>query len=129
MKVYPPLIIIDDNQIAFNLVKVTEMNGRSSASGYGTCPIQIKYSNKEPIDIEVIHNITIYSDYPEAWKTFLKDILPDENDDLLNYTINETASGDGIKLSFIEDASTIYPRIVESYIYEMKIGISSVFNK
>jgi len=129
MKVYPPLIVINDNEMAFNLVRLTELNGRASASGYGTCPIQIKYSNKEPFPIDEIHNITIYTKYTEAWKYFLEDTLPDKNDDMLNYTIDDTATGDGIVISFIEDGiSTFYPRFVDSYIYEMSVGISSVFN-
>ena len=48
--------IINDNELAFNLVKLKELNGRSSASGYGTCPIQIKFSNKEPFIFDEIHN-------------------------------------------------------------------------
>jgi len=131
MIINPQFIVVNDNEIIFNLVKIIE-SGETSVSGYGTCPIQTEFVQSTPLllnddvnQLNYVEKINITTEHKKAWKKMLEDTLPDDSEDLLNYTITEY--DDGVELKFIQDTSPevadIYPRI-SSNIVEIKVKIS-----
>ena len=129
MIVNPQFIVVDDNELVFNLVKIKAIGEKTSVSGYGTCPIQTEFSKSYRVSIDYVEKITIITEYKEAWKKFIQDTLPDTDDDQLNYIITETTNGAGIEITFIEDstAGTLYPRIY-SNIVEIDVKISQTWS-
>jgi len=130
LKVEPSFIVVSENELVFNLVKIKVIVDKVSISGYGTCPIQTKFINKEQVEIDTIQNMTIFTDYIKPWKTFFNDTLPHSDSDKLDYTITETPDGKGVNISFIEDSAdgTLYPRITVN-INEIEIYISKGLSK
>ena len=129
MIVNPQFIVVNDNELVFNLVKIKAIGEKTSVSGYGTCPIQTEFSKSYRVPIDYVEKITIITESKEAWKKFIQDTLPDNDNDQLNYTITETTNGTGIEITFIEDstAGTLYPRIY-SNIVEIDVKFSQAWS-
>ena len=62
----------DNNKITLNLIRLKGINGKNSASGFGTFSIQTKFISSEKLDTLCIKNITIYTKYTDAWKEYFK---------------------------------------------------------
>ena len=81
--------------ISFTIINISKVGGKGSISGYGTYPIQTEYSpnsDKDFTSFEDISNITIYTDYQNAWYGFINGTLIkaglNYNGYGTNYTIN-----------------------------------------
>ena len=71
-----PSFYIDECGIfQMDLFRFMEKSGKSSASGFGTYPIQIKLSNYFEEESYSIKSISIYNSHLELWKTYFERIL------------------------------------------------------
>lgn len=61
--------------ISFTIIKISEVGGKGSISGYGTYPIQTEYSSNESSIINNVATIIIYTKYPNAWSLFINGTL------------------------------------------------------
>ena len=65
--------------ITFDIVNITGVGGRTSAGGYGTYPIRIEFVRNTTVLMNNIKNITIATNYPNAWHQAFKSILQSAN--------------------------------------------------
>jgi hypothetical protein len=121
IKLYPNIDIEDGYPptITMNLVNFKEIGGKTVASGYGTYPVQAKYSHKEPpYEFYSVENITIYNSHLEAWEKFFNSTL--SNVDTLNFTIKD--NGNALKIQFFA-GDEYYPNI-NIYIHNIDVKIT-----
>lgn len=62
-----------DPKLNFSIVNISVTGEKTSASGYGTYPIQTKYSDYSTINN--VTNISIFTNYPNAWNMSLNRTL------------------------------------------------------
>jgi len=65
--------------ITFDIVNITGVGGRTSAGGYGTYPIRTEFVRNTTVLMNNIKNITIATNYPNAWHQAFKSILQSAN--------------------------------------------------
>jgi hypothetical protein len=128
IKLYPNIGIEDfPPKIIMNLVNFKEIGGKTVASGYGTYPIQAKYSHKDDTHVFCdVENITIYNSHLEAWEKYLNSTL--STSDSLNFTISYYSNpariyGEGLKIQFFEGNGYHYPNI-DMYIHNIDVKIT-----
>jgi hypothetical protein len=115
-----PAFLVTDSKLVFNLVKLLDNGEKVSVSGYGTYPVQTRFSSFESLEnMHYVENITIISSYADAWKTFFTKKLPS---DIFNFTVNDTDEGDGIVIRFYNEDSA-YP-IIDVSVIAIDIQIS-----
>jgi hypothetical protein len=117
----PNFIIDDEDGFIFNLIKISDIGGISSASGYKTYPLQTRYqeSPHEKVELNIVTNLTVKSTYKSAWEKFFNNTL---DTDVYDYIVEDTDDGDGLVIRFSEDAD-FYPSITVR-IYEIDVQIS-----
>lgn len=69
-----PPVIVDGDDIVFNMVKLSQLSGKTSASGYGTYPIQIELKNIDSDFFEDVNSIVIVTKNPNSWYLFFNDL-------------------------------------------------------
>ena len=114
----PNFLVTNDNDFIFNLIKISDIGGISTASGYKTYPLQTRYSGGEQINIHYVRNLTVISPYKDAWEKFFTNILSTDDFD---YIVEDTTDGDGIVVRFSE--YTDYP-IIDIKLHEIEAQIS-----
>jgi len=65
--------------ITFGIVNITGVGGSTSAGGYGTYPIRTEFVRNTTVLMNNIKNITIATNYPNAWHQAFKSILQSAN--------------------------------------------------
>ncbi len=92
--IQPDFYVEPSGDFSFNLVQIIPKADKTSASGFGSYPIRIKFSESEDVFLYNLNNMTIFSPYVEAWKTFFEntfskysigcsiDDITDQNGDL-----------------------------------------------
>jgi hypothetical protein len=88
--------------ITITLVNISTIGEKKAVGGYGTYPIQTEYSHSDiPFAITNVSNITITTDYQNAWEKFINQALIngglDPNDDFLL-----TRDDNGIVVAFTD---------------------------
>jgi type II secretory pathway pseudopilin PulG len=121
IKLYPNIDINEyPPKITMNLVNFKEIGGKTVASGYGTYPIQARYSYKgDTHKFSSVQNITIYNSHLDAWEKYLNSTLSSSG--ALNFTINYY--GDGLKIQFFAGDGYHYPNI-DMYIHNIDVKIT-----
>jgi len=117
----PLFSVTDTDDLDFQIIQLIGFGDRTSASGYGTYPIQARYSNSEKYTIYNVKNITIYTNYKISWQNYINDLLSESN---LNYLIEETNYGNGIIIRFFNTENSGFPDL-NLNIKEIKIQIST----
>lgn len=70
-----------DINISLNIVNISKVKNKASVSGYGTYPVKTKFSQSyEPITITKVNNLTIYTEYLNAWEIFFNRTLTESGD-------------------------------------------------
>lgn len=107
--------------ISFNIINISGVGGNSPISGYGTYPVQTKFSNSDTILINDVKNITVNTGYPNAWHMFFNSTLIKSG---LTYAVNFTidSSDDGVTVEFNKDTTLVN---LTSKIIEILTQISS----
>ncbi len=129
IKLYPNIDIKDtyNPKITMNLVNFKEIGGKTVASGYGTYPVQAKYSHKDDTYVfDNVENITIYNSHLDAWEKYLNSTLSSSG--ALNFTISyysnpNRISGEGLKIQFFAGDGYHYPNI-DMYIHNIDVKIT-----
>jgi cell division protein FtsL len=120
MAVHPAFSVVDMNDLSFNIVKLTGIEGKTSASGYGTYPVQTKFSSSTFSMIQHVKQITIFTHHKNAWGNYFNDSLLNS---ALDYSISETTTGDGLTMTFFDTENTNLPDLSLNVI-EIEIQIS-----
>jgi hypothetical protein len=113
-----PTFSVNDPEIYFTLVNITDVGDKKSAGGYGTYPIRIEFHDNASYDIEDIEYINITTDYQNAWYLYFNSTL--KNAGLIygagdDFTI-ETIGGTIISIHFNPASNIIlYLSTVEIY--------------
>ena len=118
--VRPAFSVIDTEDLSFSMIKLSRIGGKTSASGYGTYPLQTKFSESETSYINNVKQITIYSSYTNAWCNFFNDTL---SNSMLNFSIDDTIDGDGITITFFDTDEADFPELSLNVV-EIEIQIS-----
>lgn len=79
--IQPSIFVIDGKDLSIDLIKLNEIGGKNTASGYGIYPIQAKFSKSYAETIPGVKEIIIHSSYTNAWGSFFKNLLSSFNGD------------------------------------------------
>ncbi len=94
--------------ISFDVVNISSMGQKIIASGYGTYPIQTEF-NQVSVDTNLtqVHQITLISDYANAWKVFLNRTMIQEGLNFYGYGTDYSfqENGDSLTIVFSPDLS------------------------
>jgi len=120
MTVQPAFSVNDNGDLNFNIFGFSGLGAKTSITGYGTYPIQTKFSSSETYDIFNIEKITIYTLYKTAWSMFFNDTL---SNSMLNFSIDDTEDDDGITITFYDTDDGYRPELFLN-VYEIEIQLS-----
>jgi len=116
-----PAFSVDDNgDLNFNIFRFSGLGEKTSITGYGTYPIQTKFSSSKTSNVFNIEHITIYTSYTNAWRIFFNDTL---SNSALNFSINNTEDDNGITITFYATDEAYLPELLLN-VYEIEIQIS-----
>jgi hypothetical protein len=86
--------------ITFDIVNITEVGGSTSAGGYGTYPIRTEFVSSHAVVMNNVKNITITTNYPNAWHQAFKSTLKSVNLTYgTNFSVTDTA--DEVTIKFL----------------------------
>ncbi len=128
-RVYPNIDFVNDAStptIVMNSINFKEVGGKTVASGYGTYPIQIKYSDNDYFEFYNVKNITIYNSYLDAWEKFFNSTL--SKSEHISFKIEHISSpqridGLGLQIQFLDEDGSYYPNI-KIYIHNIDVKIT-----
>ena len=113
--------------MSFTIVNITGTSGKTFVSGYGTYPIYTELINPEN-QYTVLHNvtnITIVTEYPNAWKSVFNDSLISYSYHGINFSINDSYS-DRIIVEFIDDEGDYFNLFVREVDISAQIAFGLV---
>lgn len=93
----PGFIIDSSGDFFFNLVRLVPGAEKTSASGFGTYPVQSMFSNSKTNNIYKSKDMTILSSCPSAWKSYFDDTLSYHN---IGFSINDETDSGGEIIGF-----------------------------
>lgn len=123
MTVDPSISIINEEDISFEIIKLKVVGKKSSASGFGTYPIQVKFLNSKINYINNVKNISFITENKHAWSKFFEDLLSEST---LDFSISNTENDDRIIINFNKTNNTYYPDLT-LIITEIEVQISPGF--
>lgn len=106
--VRPAFSVIDTEDLSFNMVRLSGIGGKTSATGYGTYPVQTEFSSSETFYINNVEQITIYTSYTNAWRNFFNDTL---SNSALGFSIGNTVDAEGITVTFFDTDEADLPEL------------------
>ncbi|GAG70534.1 unnamed protein product [marine sediment metagenome] len=118
--------------LSFTFVNISGI-GKTSISGYGNYPVYLTVINpgNQYIEINNVTNITITTNYVDAWYLALNSTLMQlvsgfeyKGDEVSRVGYNITSDGDRVTLEFIDNASGDY---VNFFIREVNISAQMAF--
>lgn len=73
-----PNIFVQGNKLTFNLIKLNDIDGEKTISGFGTYPVKTYFVERlRPDEMSSVRSITIYNSHLQAWKEFFNDLFKD----------------------------------------------------
>ena len=110
--------------MSFTIVNISGLSGKTFVSGYGTYPIYTKCINSEHSYniINNVTNITVVTEYPNAWKMIFNNSLVSYTYNGIEYSFDESYS-DRIIIEFSDDEGDYYTLSVK----EVKISAQIAF--
>lgn len=118
LSVSPAFSVVDDEDLSFNVIKLMLSGEKTSASGYGTYPLQTKLSSSTSSMIYHLKQITIYTLYNLTWSNFFSDAM---SNSALNYTV--TTAGNAVTVTFFDTQDADLPDMLLN-VAEIEIQIS-----
>jgi hypothetical protein len=79
IKPFSAIITVNVVNLTLDIVNITGVGGRTSAGGYGTYPIRTEFVSNKTSLMNNIKNITITTNYPNAWHQAFKSTLQSAN--------------------------------------------------
>ena len=123
INIYPNIFVNETKRtIVINAVTFNELGGKTVASGYGTYPIEAKFSKTLYYPYFSIENLTIYNSHLDVWEKFLNSTF--SKVDGLNFTTGYTSDGQGMKVQFFDKDKYDYLPNVDLYISEIDVKIT-----
>ena len=122
-----------DINISFTIINISTIGEKRSIGGYGTYPIQTEFSEVGVTNFADVKNITINTNYQNAWQKFINNTLINSGLNYdgygTNFSINN--SGDSVILEFNNSITvnlklkhvTINAQIAPGWIIDVK-GVS-----
>jgi hypothetical protein len=89
--------------ITFAIVNISGVGGSISAGGYGTNPIQTEFVSNASVLMNNIKNITITTNYPNAWHQAFKSTLITSANLTYGTNFSVTDSDDEVIIEFVEN--------------------------
>lgn len=132
MKIHPPIKfenISENNQntifLNWTVHNFTVLGGKRSAEGYKSCYIRTQYDSNKTFNYSDVSNITIYSEYAEAWNQSIN-WLVDSLDSYENITVTIPNPADKFVKILPADASTSLSVNIEIVDINVQIGIGTI---
>lgn len=99
-------------KLTFDAVNILGIGEKISVSGYGVYPIHTKFSNANITDITDVQNITLDTNYQNAWSMFINSSLSGRGlNEGSDFWINTTDSGIKIEFASALDVDITLKRI------------------
>ena len=95
----PSYYITNGHDLLFELTRIKGDIGKNVATGYGTYPIQMEFSDSQEIGFSDVSKITIINSHVKAWFKYFSDMFSGYSS--LD-SIVFTANGDGIEIIFVD---------------------------
>jgi hypothetical protein len=111
--------------MSFTIVNISGISGKTYVSGYGTYPIYTKCLTSETTTyppIANVTNITVITEYPNAWKMVFNNTLVSYTYNGIDYSFDESYS-DRIILELIDNEGDYFNLLVK----EVKISAQIAF--
>ena len=86
-----------DINISFTIINISTIGEKRSIGGYGTYPIQTEFSDNDTTVFPDVKNITIDTNYQNAWQKFI-------NNTLINSGLNHHSYGADFSISVDDDS-------------------------
>lgn len=86
-----------DINISFTIINISTIGEKRSIGGYGTYPIQAEFSYNDTTVFPDVKNITIDTNYQNAWQKFI-------NNTLINSGLNHHSYGANFSISVDDDS-------------------------
>ncbi len=86
-----------DINISFTILNISTIGEKRSIGGYGTYPIQTEFSDNDTTVFPDVKNITIDTNYQNAWQKFI-------NNTLINSGLNHHSYGADFSISVDDDS-------------------------
>lgn len=86
-----------DINISFTIINISTIGEKRSIGGYGTYPIQTEFSYNDTTVFPDVKNITIDTNYQNAWQKFI-------NNTLINSGLNHHSYGANFSISVDDDS-------------------------
>jgi len=86
-----------DINISFTIINISTIGEKRSIAGYGTYPIQTEFSDNDATVFPNVKNITINTNYQNAWQKFI-------NNTLINSGLNHYSYGADFLISVDDDS-------------------------
>jgi len=86
-----------DINISFTIINISTIGEKRSIGGYGTYPIQTEFSDNDTTVFPDVKNITIDTNYQNAWQKFI-------NNTLINSGLNHHSYGANFSISVDDDS-------------------------
>ena len=86
-----------DINISFTIINISTIGEKRSIGGYGTYPIQTEFSDNDTTVFPDVKNITINTNYQNAWQKFI-------NNTLINSGLNHHSYGADFLISVDDDS-------------------------
>jgi len=87
----PLLSVSDFTNVSFTTVNILGVDGKKSASGYGTYAVYTEFLNSESYEIINVTSINISTNYPDAWRALFNSSTLKYSG--LTYVIKDTDNG------------------------------------
>ena len=89
-----------DINISFTIINISTIGEKRSIGGYGTYPIQTEFSGVNVTNFTDVKNITIDTNYQNAWQKFI-------NNTLINSGLNHHSYGADFSISVDDDSMVL----------------------
>jgi hypothetical protein len=94
----PSFVVTDYTNISFTIINISTTEGKNFASGDGTYPIHTEYIGCNIDSIANVTNITVITNYPNAWKIAFESTLRQSDNPFSSDYV--TMSGDKVTVEF-----------------------------
>lgn len=105
----PLLSVSDFTNASFTVVDISGVDGKKSASGYGTYAVYTEFLNSESYEVINVTSITVATNYPNAWRTLFNDSALRYSG--LDYAINDTDNG--VTVEFEGSLGNLFLKVID----------------
>jgi len=116
--IQPSVYMNEQQALSFEMIRLIGISGKTTASGYGTYPVQTRYSDSNTQRIGNVKKITINNTHPNAWEKFFDNLFKNYDD------INCTIENNNVVIKPESDSVDATIPDVSIHLTDIKIQIS-----